>query len=90
MAPIATNEHLWKMPRVGHIQYLEHLRSDSGVDRTYHTQDTVGGVRTGIAMFQANSIFHIRLCLLDQRDAISWVEIDHRQKERSNEVSKEL
>ena len=41
------------------------------------------------AMLQANSIFPIRFRLLDQRDAVSWVEMDHWQKEWSNEVNME-
>ena len=37
----------------------------------------------------ARPIFHIRFRPLDQRDAVSWVEMDGRQKEWSIEVSKE-
>ena len=36
-----------------------------------------------------NSIFRIRFRLLDRRDAVSRVEMDHRQKERSIEISNE-
>ena len=32
---------------IQNLQYLKHLRSDSGADRTYHARDTAGRARTG-------------------------------------------
>ena len=38
---------------------------------------------------RSRPIFRIRFPLLDRRDTVLWVEMDCRQKEWSNEVSKE-
>ena len=37
----------------------------------------------------ARPIFHIHFRPLDQRDSVSWVEMDYQRKEWSKEVSKE-
>ena len=76
---------------IRNLQYLKHLRSDSGADRTYHARDTAGRARTvtGSTNVWARPIFRIRFRPLDRRDAISWVEMDCRQKEWFKYVSME-
>ena len=66
-----------------------------GADRIYHARDTctAGRLVSGSRFSRkrnvwVNYIFRICFHPLDQRDAISWVEMDYRQKERSKEVSK--
>ena len=79
---------------IRNLQYLKHLGSDSGADRTYHARDTAGRARTGTRIeILKNAMFwpaHFSVyASLDRRDAVSWVEMDCRQKEWSKEVSKE-
>ena len=82
---------------IRNLQYLKHLGSDSGANRTYHARDIYGGESAHRYQDRdsqkrnvwARPFLRIRFHPLDRRDAVSWVEMDCRKKEWSKEVSKE-
>ena len=72
--------------QIWNLQYLTHLRSDSGADGTHHAQDRTRRAHTGIGIeILKNTMFgHAEFSVYVFTR--SWVEVDHRQKECSKYV----